>query len=230
MPNLCSNRATIRHRDPVMLRRLLEAYRRCETCHEFLPMPASVTDVRDWRNYTWGTKWDFGEGDHGKLEQVPGGVILTFVTAWEPPLGLYLELFEQGFEVVAAYFESGEQVCGRVDGAVIRHFRLRSENIEEIRKHVDADIVKEWELEDFYSHDDDEEEDEEALFEGSDSRHACDEPWGIKCDLESFVSEQRDQYAAMVARFEHTTYLLHRGRLSGNAAQVANGPHRSPLA
>jgi len=88
MPNLCSNRATIRHRDPVTLRRLLEAYRRGEKCQEFLPVPASVTDGKDWQNYTWGIRTSLCLCSPGSAES--RDLSRAMVTPRSPPVELIL--------------------------------------------------------------------------------------------------------------------------------------------
>lgn len=139
MPNYCLNRATLRHRDPAQLKRLLKAYSRGGpgVGQEFLPPPADC-DERTWRICYWGTKWDFGEETFGRAaESVHGVVRLDFDTANTPPLGIYLELLRQGFEVEAMNCEMGQQFLGRVDGDDIRHFTINSSDIRQIVEHVD---------------------------------------------------------------------------------------------
>lgn len=139
MPNYCLNRATLRHRDPAQLKRLLKAYSwgGLGVGQEFLPPPAGC-DERTWRICYWGTKWDFGEKTFGRAaESVHGVVRLDFDTANTPPLGIYLELLRQGFEVEAMYCGMGQQFLGRVDGDDIRHFTINSSDIRQIVEHVD---------------------------------------------------------------------------------------------
>lgn len=63
----------------------------------------------DWRIQNWGTKWDIQEGElYASLcHYMGGGITLqaTFETAWNPPLGIYEKLEEQGFQVCGYYYE-----------------------------------------------------------------------------------------------------------------------------
>jgi hypothetical protein len=63
----------------------------------------------------WGTKWDVDayEGENVKVEN--GVLEFGFDSAWSPPMGVYEELVEQGFEVVAYYYEPGMAYVGKYD-------------------------------------------------------------------------------------------------------------------
>ena len=78
----------------------------------------------DWHEFTtheWGTKWDICDAriiedlppqwlDKGNgLELTDYTVRAVFDKAWCSPSEIYVELFEQGYEVDAKYYESG---CG----------------------------------------------------------------------------------------------------------------------
>jgi hypothetical protein len=69
---------------------------------------------KDWYDYcvsNWGTKWDVhGEGRPAVLEG--DTLILSFDSAWSPPIDAYKKLEEMGFEVWAMYFEGGMMYCG----------------------------------------------------------------------------------------------------------------------
>lgn len=190
MPNYCLNRATIRHKEPAQLKRLLKAYSRGGpgVGQEFLPPPAGC-DERNWRICYWGTKWDFSEETFGRAaESVHGVVRLAFDTANTPPLGIYLELLRQGFELEAMYWEPGFGLCGRVDGTVVRDFELQSHDIQEIRKHVDAAIIEAFRMEEYYS------DGEEQVYDTDPSKSSCD-PWEEQVDLASFVAERANSRA-----------------------------------
>ena len=60
----------------------------------------------------WGTKWDIGGDDLGPAQDIPGGLILTFDSAWAPPTGAYEKLTEQGFSIRAMYYEPGMAFAG----------------------------------------------------------------------------------------------------------------------
>jgi hypothetical protein len=63
----------------------------------------------DWSVAHWGTKWDtdahnsFFDGET---------LTLSFDTAWSPPIELYEYLVEQGFSVLADYYEPGMAFAG----------------------------------------------------------------------------------------------------------------------
>jgi hypothetical protein len=74
---------------------------------------------KNWYDYAvreWGTKWDFGNDDQSSGEidddQLSGEVIVTFCSAWSPPIGGYEKLAELGFYIKALYFEPGMNFCG----------------------------------------------------------------------------------------------------------------------
>lgn len=181
MPNWCSNHATIRHKDPTKIKRLSDAYTRGATCQEFIPEPEGV-DWYSWRSAHWGVKWDFGQGDHGHPPAaIAGGVKLYFDSPWSPPFGFYLELIREGFEVDAKFWEPGAALCGRVLGTVIKTFGIKSEDISQIRKNIDADIVEAFGMDDFYEIEEDDEPEEDEI---------TDEPWVEEEDLASLVARQ----------------------------------------
>jgi hypothetical protein len=63
----------------------------------------------------WGTKWDVD--CQGNVDVHPEGKLVTasFDSAWAPPVGVYQELVEQGYEVRAYYYESGMCFAGIYD-------------------------------------------------------------------------------------------------------------------
>lgn len=121
MANWCQNRLTITHDDPAMVTRFVDAYNHSRVCMEFLPKPDDIGDGwYDWSINNWGTKWDVGadmgtnkEERYGlKATRVGNEVNCTFDSAWSPPIGLYNELVELGYDVEATYLESGTGFCG----------------------------------------------------------------------------------------------------------------------
>ena len=140
MPNWCSNTVEIYHKDPEMLERVREGFNRGVLLNEFLPVPEDLqitagflgdTEAQkelelkekaniakygyknwyDWCVANWGTKWDVG-GDGYEAQDIPGGLMLTFDSAWAPPCNAYEALLEQGFEIRAMYYEPGMAFAG----------------------------------------------------------------------------------------------------------------------
>ena len=142
MPNWCNNTVEIYHEDPAMLERVRSAFREGKLLNEFIPVPeslhivaGSVGDDNDpaqkklledtarniathgygnWYDYCvgeWGTKWDVG-GDGGEAQDIPGGLMLSFESAWSPPTSAYEKLVDLGFSIRAMYDEPGMAFAG----------------------------------------------------------------------------------------------------------------------
>ena len=140
MPNWCNNSVEIYHEDPAMLERVRTAFNDGRLLAEFIPIPQSLKIVAgcvgdpdeqkkleedtarnkevhgygNWYDYCvneWGTKWDVG-ADGNPAQDIPGGLMLGFESAWAPPCAAYEKLTEQGFRIRAMYFEPGMAFAG----------------------------------------------------------------------------------------------------------------------
>jgi hypothetical protein len=140
MPNWCNNSVEIYHEDPEMLERVRTAFNDGRLLAEFIPVPQSLKIVAgcvgdpdeqkkleedternrqvhgygNWYDYCvneWGTKWDVG-ADGNPAQDIPGGLMLGFESAWAPPCAAYEKLTEQGFRIRAMYFEPGMAFAG----------------------------------------------------------------------------------------------------------------------
>ena len=140
MPNWCNNSVEIYHEDPAMLERVRKAFDEGTLLAEFIPIPQSLKIVAgcvgdpdeqkkleedtarnkevhgygNWYDYCvneWGTKWDVG-ADGNPAQDIPGGLMLGFESAWAPPCAAYEKLTEQGFRIRAMYFEPGMAFAG----------------------------------------------------------------------------------------------------------------------
>jgi hypothetical protein len=60
----------------------------------------------------WGTKWDVGGDDHGPAQDIPGGLIMSFDSAWSPPIQAYEKMLDLGFSIRAYYYEPGMAFAG----------------------------------------------------------------------------------------------------------------------
>ena len=132
MPNWCDNTLTISHPDPAVMERAAAAWNASRFLAEFVPEPDypgyKDCQIKDgnmpawwtWRVNNWGTKWDIGfDADLGnKVEVVEGKISVGFVSAWSPPINAYDSLVEQGFSILAYYFESGCDFCGRYEDGI----------------------------------------------------------------------------------------------------------------
>jgi hypothetical protein len=123
MPNWCMNNITVSHADPAKVQEFADAYNSGQTCDHYLPVPKEYYEDTGpfprWYNYcinTWGTKWDFGKGEHDDLAVVENNeVSISFDSAWSPPNGLYDELHRQGYILNGSYWEPGMAFCGTIE-------------------------------------------------------------------------------------------------------------------
>lgn len=113
MPNWCSNQLMVKHDDPKMVEKFVEACK-SETglFGSFVPRPENDPDWYQWSLDNWGTKWDVQKPtfDFTKSSKV---IELSFETAWGPPTAFYQHLVTLGFKVRAYYREEGMGFHGR---------------------------------------------------------------------------------------------------------------------
>jgi len=125
-----------------MIKRLVDAYNSGKTMQAFFPCPQELLDndapadtsdeavkariekygEADWYQWSvnnWGTKWDFGaDADYDAITVDEGSneVMISFDTAWSPPIGFYQEMEdEHGFHIKATYFEPGMGFVGEYE-------------------------------------------------------------------------------------------------------------------
>lgn len=161
MPNWCSNSVVLKHTDPTFVARARDAIERGELLQEFIPVPKDLKETVSgrfgnedeqkqleiqqdynlktygyitWYDFCvneWGTKWDV----EGTSQDIEGGLMLNFESAWAPPIGAYEKLKSMGFEIEANYYEpgcafvgewlDGEDYCYQIEG-----------NSEWVREHI----------------------------------------------------------------------------------------------
>jgi len=183
MPNWCNNTVTLEHDDPAMIARAKASFADGRFLAEFIPVPDDLQIVAgsvpvseeadhkakeeanrekhgyiNWYDYCvneWGTKWDVGGGD-GSINDFEGGIIISFESAWSPPIGAYEKLLDMGFRVLAMYYEPGMAFAGVWDNGVDDYYEyggMDSKQIaEELPSALDeafgiSESVAEWEAE-----------------------------------------------------------------------------------
>lgn len=72
--------------------------------------PSSEENWYDWRIANWGTKWE--ESSPFVIRSGDYELLVSFQTAWAPPLGIYQRLVKLGFDVLATYAEQGIGFAG----------------------------------------------------------------------------------------------------------------------
>lgn len=138
MPNWCNNSVEIYHDDPAMIERVRKAFNGEGLLQEFIPVPKELSDTvsgfvpeqealeakqaanrekygySTWYDFCvneWGTKWEIG-ADGNPAQDIPGGLMLGFESAWSPPIAAYEKLTEMGFSIRAMYYEPGMAFAG----------------------------------------------------------------------------------------------------------------------
>ena len=184
MPNWCNNTLTLEHENPAMVARAKAAFLNGRLLAEFIPVPTDLQIVAgsvgdaveqaklveqtelnrvthgygNWYDFCvneWGTKWDVG-GDDGVLNDIEGGIIVSFDSAWAPPCAAYEKLTEMGFKILAMYYEPGMAFAGVWEDGIDDYYEyggLDSAGIaEELPSALDeafgiSESVAEWEAE-----------------------------------------------------------------------------------
>jgi hypothetical protein len=112
----------------------------------------------DWYSFCvneWGTKWDVG-ADGYPAQDIPGGLMLTFDSAWSPPIAAYEKLCAMGFRIRAMYYEGGMAFAGIFDENGDDYYEYAGMNSEEIAATLPVELdeafciseqVAEWEAE-----------------------------------------------------------------------------------
>lgn len=146
MPNWCNNSVEIYHEDPAVIERVRTAFNDGGLLSELLPCPQELTETvsgsmgedkraeheaqqaanvekygyanwYDWCVNEWGTKWDVG-ADGNPAQDIPGGLMLGFDSAWSPPIAAYEKLAAMGFRIRAMYYEPGMAFAGVWDNGI----------------------------------------------------------------------------------------------------------------
>jgi hypothetical protein len=96
----------------------------------------------DFNISNWGTKWDVNS-DNVEIADA-NTVTAGFDSAWAPPIRAYEQLTEQGFEVVAFYYEPGMQFVGKWEDGFDDYYEYGGATSDTVR-----DLIGE-ELDDYF--------------------------------------------------------------------------------
>jgi hypothetical protein len=160
------NTVTLEHEDPAMIARAKVAFAEGKFLHEFVPVPLCLTETvagclgdpekqaelekseqdnlnaynyKNWYDFCvaeWGTKWDVD----GEAQDIPGGLVLSFDSAWAPPTNAYARLIEQGFKVYAMYYEPGMAFAGVWDNGEDDYYEYGDMNSDEVADALPAEL------------------------------------------------------------------------------------------
>ena len=84
----------------------------------------------------WGTKWDVGGDDQGPAQDIPGGLIMCFDSAWSPPIQAYEKMLDLGFSIRASYYEPGMCFAGIWEDGVDDFYELGDMTSEQVREEL----------------------------------------------------------------------------------------------
>lgn len=174
MPNWCNNRVVISHEDTAKLEALVAAVKEGKFCDHVIPVPEDLhivagrvgddTDpaqidleakeksnlakygAANWYDFCtsrWGTKWDV-EAYDTEIKIENNTIEFGFDSAWSPPIGIYEELVEQGFEVEATYYESGMAYVGRWYNGCDECYEFSGETSETVRDVIGDELDDEY--------------------------------------------------------------------------------------
>jgi hypothetical protein len=174
MPNWCNNTVEIYHKDPAMLERVRKAFDEGALLQEFIPVPQELKDATanfevnealvekygysNWYDYSvneWGTKWDVG-ADGQPAQDIEGGLILSFDSAWAPPTAAYEKLVEMGFSIRAMYYEPGMCFAGIWENGNDDYYEYSNMSSDEVAETLPVELdeaycisesMAEWEAE-----------------------------------------------------------------------------------
>jgi len=99
----------------------------------------------DWYSFQtsrWGTKWDVGGDDCNPADVSEDGTSMSvgFDSAWAPPVGVYQELTEQGYEVRAMYYEPGMCFAGVFEDGCEDNYDLSEMSSKQVRDEIPEDL------------------------------------------------------------------------------------------
>ena len=174
MPNWCNNGITLRHADPAMIDRAMNA--KNGLLMEFIPTPKPLLETTagflgdgdkqrkleeqeaenlkvfgfknwyDWNIANWGTKWDFDLENVDR--QDPNTLTASFDSAWAPPVNAYERLCALGFEIEAFYYEPGMCFVGKFTGNEHGYdddyFEYAGQTSETVREAIGAELDDYW--------------------------------------------------------------------------------------
>lgn len=184
MPNWCNNSVEIYHDDPKMIERVRTAFNGEGLLQEFIPVPEDLRNIvagsvpvaeeaehklkeefnritygyTNWYDFCvneWGTKWEIG-ADGNPAQDIPGGLMLGFDSAWSPPIAAYEKLMAMGFRITAMYYESGMAYAGVWDNGNDDYYEYGGMSSTEIAETLPAELdeafgisesAAEWEAE-----------------------------------------------------------------------------------
>ncbi len=169
MPNWCNNNISITHEDPAKLEALAQAVREGKFLNFVIPVPEDLQivagrlgdeaeqaalerkeqenrkkyGVANWYDFCvsrWGTKWDVDAYEGENVKVLDNKLEFGFDSAWSPPVGIYEALVEDGFDVVAYYYEPGMCYVGKYDNGCDECYEYGGETSKTVREAIGEEL------------------------------------------------------------------------------------------
>ena len=147
MPNWCSNSLTLTAATKEEAQEL-HAHLSTQEADDWTFFGFFVPETwneEDWywsRVNAWGTKWDANMAGFDWVDDYT--VVMSFDTAWSPPIAVYEAAAEQGWGVVATYYEPGMCFVGSWVDGVDEHYEFQECTSKDVREVVGDDLDDEW--------------------------------------------------------------------------------------
>jgi len=170
MPNWCNNGVTITHSDPAKIAALADAMAAGKFLGHIVPVPEALTETMagsygddakqallerktaenvekygfgNWYDFCvarWGTKWDVDCNGTISLSEDGLTVNASFDSAWAPPCAVYEAMVEDGYDVVAYYYEPGMAFVGKWDNGVDECYEYSGYNSNTVRDAIGEEL------------------------------------------------------------------------------------------
>ena len=129
MPNHTDNRVILSHDDSQKIDMIYNIMNTEDTplCQTLIPMDEKLLEISgfsdnyevqgwyEWRLDNWGTKWDIYDANCTRMDA--NTLVLSFLSAWSPPIPVFDKLVDMGFEVNARYLDEGWMYIGEYDNS-----------------------------------------------------------------------------------------------------------------
>ena len=139
MPNWCNNNLTVTSDDPKLIAFFEKAFDSDGIFNYFIPNPNGEWNYA-WSVENWGVKWDIKGEDINVIQIDEDRIIISFDTAWGPPLQFYEHLEELGFEVVGMYYEPGMAFCGIYNNGYDEYYEYDGMTYEEVKATIPDEL------------------------------------------------------------------------------------------
>jgi hypothetical protein len=141
MPNWCYNTVRIKHEDAQVIDKVQQAFLDGKLLETLIPYPNGEWDYQ-WCVNNWGTKWDVGGDSYTRPN--PFEILLTFDSAWAPPINAYQTMVEQGFQVKASYYEPGMAFAGVWEDGFDDYYEYGGMTADEIEATLPQELNEEY--------------------------------------------------------------------------------------